>query len=292
MSAATGAGAAFAPSRELPGDAGSTRAAIYGGAVFQLAPTPASRALVGDALAAMREALGAADDEAVRDVQARLAPEDFFARIGALRRTFYLGALFHDHVRRVIAACGWDPGGVAFDPLRLRVVAHRGHEDPRAAAVYYPHRDTWYGHPQSLITWWIPLHDLAPHETFVFHPERFAEAVPNNSEIFDYDAWVRDGWSLKVGWQDRDAGLRAKYPGAIGNVDGGPALGFAAARADNLLFSGAQFHRTLPQTTGRTRFSLDFRVVALADHARGLGAPNADNRSRGSALPDYVQPPT
>ena len=47
---------------------------------------------------------------------------------------------------------------------------------------------------------------------------------------------------------------------------------------------------TLPQALGRTRFSLDARLVHLGDHARGLGAPNVDGRSRGSALPDYVQP--
>ena len=47
-------------------------------------------------------------------------------------------------------------------------------------------------------------------------------------------------------------------------------------RGEVLLFSGAQFHRTLPQARGRTRFSLDFRVVDLDDHARGRGAPNAN----------------
>ena len=61
-------------------------------------------------------------------------------------------------------------------------------------------------------------------------------------------------------------------------------------RAETLLFSGSHFHRTLPQATGRARFSLDFRAVDLDDHARGAGAPNVDNRSRGSALVDYTMP--
>src|SRR5207245_740340 len=120
--------------------------------------------------------------------------------------------------------------------------------------------------------------------TFVFYPECFRRAVPNDSERFDYDEWVRAGWNLKIGWQDRDAGLRARYPGVVGAAWAGPAVGFACRRGDNLLFAGAQFHQTRRQAAGRTRFSLDFRIVELDDHAAGAGAPNVDNRSRGSAL--------
>ena len=61
-----------------------------------------------------------------------------------------------------------------------------------AAPVYHPHRDIWYSHPAAMIVWWIPLDDLAPDETFELYPERFAAAVANDSEIFDYGDWVRD----------------------------------------------------------------------------------------------------
>ena len=81
-------------------------------------------------------------------------------------------------------------GAVAFDPLRLRIIQGGGHHNPAARAVYYPHRDTWYGHPQSLVVGWIPLDDLREEETFVFFPDYLRRAAPNDSEIFDYDAWV------------------------------------------------------------------------------------------------------
>jgi len=211
-----------------------------------------------------------------------------FARIGRVRKALYLRPSFHDAVRDVIGALGIDPARVAFDPLRLRVICHRGHENPLAAPVYHPHRDTWYGHPRALIAWWIPLDDLAADETFVFYPERFAAPVANDSEIFDYGDWVRDGWELKIGWQK--LGADARYPRAAPGVDGGRAVGFACRAGENLIFSGAHFHATLPQATGRTRYSLDFRIVDLDDHAAGAGAPDVDNRSRGSALRDYVHP--
>ena len=265
------------------------RHAIYAGAVFHAPPTDASQRLVAAARAGLAEALACAPDE-VRDVPQQISNDELFARIGTLRKQLYLEPRFHEAIRDVIAAFDLDPARIAFDPLRLRVIRHRGHENPLAAPVYHPHRDTWYSHPPALIAWWIPLDDLAEHETFVFYPDRFAAAVDNDSEVFDYGDWVRDGWELKIGWQKLSAGIEARYPRAALGVDGGRAIGFSCRAGENLVFSGAHFHATLPQATGRTRYSLDFRIVDLDDHAAGLGAPNIDNRSRGSALRDYVQP--
>jgi hypothetical protein len=281
--------AAWAIRRDPPAEAPSLRAALYAGDVFLGPPTAASRALAGAVRARLAEVLGCAPAE-VRDAPQRMPNEELFARIGALRRELYLEPRFHELLRAVVAAGGLDPARVAFDPLRLRVVRHRGHENPLAAPVYHPHRDTWYAHPRALIAWWIPLDDLAAHETFVFHPERFRAPVDNDSEIFDYGDWVRDGWELKIGWQQLAAGATARYPRAAASADFGPAVGFSCRQAENLVFSGAHLHATLPQATGRTRFSLDFRIVDLGDHAAGLGAPDVDNRSRGSSLADYVHP--
>lgn len=279
--------AAWTLRRDPPADAHALRAAVYRGDVFLGPPTAASRALVAATRARLAEVLGCAPAE-VRDAPQRMPNDELFARIGTLRRELYLEPRFHDLLRTVVAAGGLDPARVAFDPLRLRVVRHRGHEDARAAPVYHPHRDTWYAHPRALIAWWIPLDDLADHETFVFHPDHFRAPVANDSEIFDYADWVRDGWELKIGWQKLSAGLEARYPRAAAGADFGRAVGFSCQAAENLVFSGSHLHATLPQSTGRTRFSLDFRIVDLDDHAAGLGAPDLDNRSRGSSLADYL----
>lgn len=272
----------------LPAGAGAARAALYDGRIFMLEATAASRALTDDAWTLLRDAFPEADDP--RDAATHVDPAEHFARIGAIRRQLFCEPHFHQRVFDVVAACGFDPGRVAFDPIRLRVVGHRGHENPRAAAVYYPHRDTWYAHSQAAVAWWVSLHDIDPPESFVFYPERFSQPVANDSETFSYGRWVADGWDLKIGWQRRDAGLTAHYPSVVGEPDAGPSLGFASQRGQNLLFAAAHFHRTLEQSSGRTRFSLDFRVVDLDDHDADRGAPNADNRSRGDATVDYVRP--
>ena len=271
----------------LPADIALARQALYDGSLFKLAPTRASEQLVQNGRDVIASELGGQD---IREIPSRLDGNTWFSRIGNVRRALFLGEDFHGRVRDLIASYGFDPARTEFDPLRLRAIAHRGHENPRAAPVYYAHRDTWYAHSQAIVTWWVPLDDLCEEETFELYPDRFREAVPNDSEVFDYDGWVRDGRSLKIGWQDPEAGQRARYPSVIGEPDAGRAVAFSCRRAQTLLFSGSHFHKTRPQATGRARFSLDFRTVDLDDHARGLGAPNVDNRSRGSALPDYTMP--
>ncbi len=185
---------------------------------------------------------------------------------------------------------GFNLSRIAFDPIRLRVVMHRGHENPRAAPLYLAHRDTWYAHSQAEISWWIALHDVSEEETFVFHPDWFDRPVSNNSECFDHDAWTRHGPDLRIGWQHPEHGRQHLYPGLIGDLPPGREVGFSARAGQVLLFAGAHFHQTRKNATGRTRFSLDFRTVDLEDHQAGRGAPNVDNRSTGSALGDYVGP--
>ncbi|MBA2664101.1 MAG: hypothetical protein H0U74_17555 [Bradymonadaceae bacterium] len=261
------------------------RRALYEGDVFLLDSTPAAERLVSEASALVREAFAEFDEP--RTAQHSLDNLDFFRRVGAVRRTLFTEQRYHRTLTDVVAELGFDPSEVVFDPARIRAIADRGHLNPAAAPAYYAHRDTWYAHPQAMITWWIPLDDLNEEETFVFYPDWLRAVVPNDSESFDYADWVREGPDLRIGWQDPEAGKKAPYPGMTGEIAYGRELGFSCRRAQNLLFSGAHLHRTRPQSSGRTRFSLDFRLVHLADHAAGLGAPNVDNRSRGTALGDY-----
>lgn len=271
-----------------PTDVGLTQA-LYAGRLFLLHATAASMALV-DAVESRLEALFV-DDGGARRAAQTVPDAEFFRRIGKLRKELYTSSAFHEPVRAVLEALGLDPSRIAFDPLRLRVIHSGGHRNPLAQAVYVMHRDTWYAHPSALITGWFPLHDLPAEQTFVFYPASFDRPAPNDSETFDYGEWTREGPSLKIGWQNRWAGARAQYPAQRGPYDPGPPLGFSCTRAQTLLFSGAHLHRTLPQESGLTRFSLDVRWVDLDDAQRGVGAPNVDNRSRGSSLPDYIHPP-
>lgn len=168
------------------------------------------------------------------------------------------------------------------DRPRLRVILPKGHHLEAAAPVYYAHRDTWYANPRSQLNWWVPLHDVEPHQTFVFYPEAFDQSVSNDSHEFDYDRWRH-----QVGFATASAPKGAVYPRALDSLSHLQRQGFAARKGDLLVFSAAQLHQTLAFDHGLPRLSLDFRTVYLPDHAAGLGAPDPDNASRGSTLAEY-----
>ena len=271
----------------LPETNRETRDALFQGEKFILPANKVSLALIESVKELTTEKLGTPD---IRKAHLALSDQDFFEKMGELRRTFYLEESYHHQLRELIASHGFDPDLCAFDPLRIRVILPGGHHNPKAAPVYYAHRDTWYAHPQSLIVGWLPLHDLSAEETFEFYPEKFAEEVPNDSEIFDYADWIKDGPALKIGWQKNDSGLTGGYPQSLLKEEPKRKEGFSIKAGQSLYFAGSQFHKTREQDSGTIRYSLDFRLVNLDDAAEKRGAPNVDNRSRGNILADYVQP--
>jgi hypothetical protein len=56
-----------------------------------------------------------------------------------------------------------------------------------------------------------------------------------------------------------------------------------------ILFSAAQMHSSVPNTSGRTRFSIDFRVVHIDDVKDKHGAPHSDEACTGTTMRDYLR---
>jgi hypothetical protein len=56
-----------------------------------------------------------------------------------------------------------------------------------------------------------------------------------------------------------------------------------------ILFAGAQMHSSVPNDSGRTRFSIDFRTVHLGDVEARRGAPNIDSECTGTTMGDYLR---
>ena len=56
-----------------------------------------------------------------------------------------------------------------------------------------------------------------------------------------------------------------------------------------ILFSGAQLHSSVPNTSARTPFSIDLRTVHIDDAAAGMGAPNIDSECTGTTMGDYLR---
>ena len=56
-----------------------------------------------------------------------------------------------------------------------------------------------------------------------------------------------------------------------------------------IVFSAAHMHSTVPNTSGLTRFSIDFRTVHLDELDGDKGAPNIDGASTGTTIGDYLR---
>jgi hypothetical protein len=56
-----------------------------------------------------------------------------------------------------------------------------------------------------------------------------------------------------------------------------------------IVFSGAQLHSTVPNTTNVVRWSIDFRTINIDDVVNKRGAPNTDSASTGTSLRDFLR---
>ena len=111
--------------RQLPASNLELRRAVHEGTIFLLAANSATQAFVDEAESLLVEAVGAEPRSAHR----RFDAERLFQAVGALRRRLFFESRFHEHVRCVIAALGFDRKRVAFDPARFRAVFHGSHRN-------------------------------------------------------------------------------------------------------------------------------------------------------------------
>ena len=130
-----------------------------------------------------------------------------------------------------------------------------------------PHRDTWGSNVMAQINLWGPVFPLEPGATMVIWPSLFARPVPNTSAEWDLD-------KLRAA-----PGRYPLLPECRAPLDGAPEVPVLIEPGDLLCFSGAHLHASRRNRTGRTRLSLDTRVVAEGDVRAGHGAPNVDGRA-------------
>jgi hypothetical protein len=154
------------------------------------------------------------------------------------------------------------------------------------ALAFPPHRDTWYAAPLCQINWWTPIYDITGENGMAFHPYYWDKPIKNNSHVYNYYQWnkTRATAHLHLGGASTRVAPEAQEP-----VDHVPDLRYVTRPGGLVLFSGAQLHSSLPNRSGRTRFSVDFRTVHLNDVLSSKGAVNLDSQCTGTALRDFLR---
>jgi hypothetical protein len=246
-------------------------------------PRPAALALCQLAQKLSREAFAPHDP---RDAQHHMPVEQFNAVLAKLKPGFIHHPRAKELIRRMLAEFGCDPSQVYFDVPRLRTMAHGDYMRAGLAYQFHPHRDTWFSAPFSQLNWWLPVYDIAPENAMAFHPRYWREPVRNSSNEYDYERWNAEG--RKLASQQIKTETR-KQPHALDGIEPEPQVRLICPVGGLIIFSAAQLHSTVDNTSGRTRFSIDFRTVHLADLRADRGAPNIDSASTGTTLADYLR---
>ena len=119
-----------------------------------------------------------------------------------------------------------------------------------------------------------------------FHSRYWDTPIANESAELNYSDYVQT--SRKDAAKHVKADTR-KQPHPTEEVQLDPQIRVITQVGGMLLFSGAQLHSSVPNTSGKTRFSIDFRTVHGGDVASRIGAPNVDSACTGSALRDFFR---
>ena len=240
------------------------RERLFRGEILAFRRMPAMTALVERARAMACQAFA---PHAPPDAQASLDRADFLARAGDLRRSFMRDEGVRVAYRAVIAALGLDPARTYADRLILRLQpsgdTHRG----RRVRDLPAHRDTWGSNVMAQINLWGPVFPVEPGATMVIWPALFGRPVANTSAEWDLER-LRES-----------PGRYPLLPECRAPLDDASGVPVLIEPGDLLCFSGAHLHASRPNRTGRTRLSIDSRIVDGGDVRAGRGAANVDGHA-------------
>jgi hypothetical protein len=155
------------------------------------------------------------------------------------------------------------------------------------AYAWHAHRDTWYSAPPCQINWWIPIYEIESENCMAFHPRYWNQPVKNSSAGYNYYVWNKQyrGQSVVEMIKEDPRPL----PRATEPMELNPQIRVICPPGGIIMLSGAQMHSSVPNTSGVTRFSIDFRTVHLDDVISRRGAPNIDAACTGTVMRDFLR---
>lgn len=211
---------------------------------------------------------------------------DYVNIVSRLKANVTHGNRFHIMVRNVIQEMGQDIEKTYFDLPRLRVSPPHDYLASGVSYAYPPHRDTWYAHPICAVNYWIPIFEITSENCLALFPNYFARAVENKSSEYDHDRWVSE-YRFKAAEQTTKE--NRPHPVPTQPIDRAGELRVIGCPGDVLMFSAQHLHGTVKNTSGMTRFSIDFRTVNIDDLMEGRGAGNVDCGATGTTLGSYIR---
>lgn len=259
------------------------RKLLYEGQLFTYSARPSSTAFTEFARQMIEEAFGSLDPVMA---QYHMSVEKFVEIFAPLKPKFIHHSESKRLIKEMLIDFGCDPETTYLDVPRLRAVTSDGYLTSGVGYAHHPHRDTWYSAPQCQINWWLPIYEIESESSMAFHPRYWNEPVKNGSREFNYYEWNSSGRASAAQHIKSDT---RKQPKPEQPMELDPQIRVINGPGGIVAFSAAQMHSTVPNTSGRTRFSIDFRTVNIEDVMNNNGAPNIDSECTGTSLRDFMR---
>ncbi len=260
------------------------RTQLYKGQIFIFSPCPSSLAFCEFAQHLIQEAFGPLDPQ---EAQHSLPVEKYASILGELKPKFIHHPQSKKHLQGVLEELGCDLNKVYFDVPKMRSSTSGGYLTTGIAYAWHLHRDTWYSAPACQINWWIPIFPLESENAMAFHPRYWSQPVQNNSNGYNYYQWNKLHRGTHVAQLLKEDPRPLPRPTEL--LEREPEIRLVCPVGSVLMFSAAQMHSSVPNTSGKTRFSTDFKTVHLDDVLTKQGAPNIDSACTGTSLRDFLR---
>lgn len=260
------------------------RQRLFEGQLMVYSPRSSTLAFIEFARTMIKDAFAPHDPELA---QYQMPVEQYAKILGELKPGFIHHTESKRHLQNVLRDLGCDLAKTYFDVPKMRSSTSDNFLTTGIAYAWHPHRDTWYSAPPCQINWWIPILDFRSDNAMAFHPQYWNRAVSNSSKGYNYYIWN----------QQNRGGHVAQYlkedprplPKATEAMEMEPQIRLIVPAGGIILFSGSQMHSSVPNTSGKTRFSIDFRVVHEDDVKAKQGAPIVDEECTGTTMRDYLR---
>ena len=259
------------------------RQRLYAGDLYVYSPMKPALELVALAQELISRAFGTRDAETA---QYDMPVTEYAALLAELKPRF----IHHPDCKRllpeILGTLGCEQTQTYFDVPRMRSSTSDNFLTTGIAYAFHPHHDTWYSAPMCQINWWLPIRGLTADNGMAFHPAYWSQGLRNSSYIYDYQRWNQENRFNAAQQIKTDA---RPQPKALEPVPLQPDIRLLPPAGGIIVFSGAQLHSSVPNCSGRTRFSIDFRTVHVGDALGLKGAPNIDSKCTGSTMHDYLR---
>ena len=259
------------------------RKELYRGSIFVHSPSEGTLNLCRLAKELIEEAFHPLDPLTVHQ---SLPAEKCAEILSVLKPKFIHHARSKECIQLILAEAGCDLEKTYFDVPRMRTSFPGDYLKSGIAYAFHPHRDTWYSAPLCQINWWMPVYDLNSENCMAIHPHYFDRPILNGSSQYNYQRWNQESRFNAAKHVQSDTRVQ---PHAEEPIELDPQIRLVCPVGGAYSFSAAQLHSTVPNSSGVTRYSIDFRTVHLDDVLSQSGAHNADSACTGTTMGDYLR---